>query len=359
MSKDMGRAAISRRGFIAMGGSVLAAVAGLGLAGCGAGGAAGGAKAAGSSADAAADKATYDEVTLKVAYMPNLGSASTLFTAIDQGYFKDVGITIEPQQFQKGPAEITAMQSGSVDISQIGHGAHSLAIKGQATVIALDQLSKADAVVANKAKGISKPEDLKGKTVGVSSGTSSQVILTYVLKKAGLAASDVKTVEMDVAGMTTALVAGQIDAAATWSPNTIALKKQLGDNYLVLGTDTDFTDQVAFPASFVATPQYVKDNEDVLVRFGKAVLKAQKYRAEHIDEVAKATAKDINVDEATFVQSEGEGDWEAPVKAAGDTDAIEKIYEAQQQVFIDGGQIPAKVPVKDYVALDLIEKYSK
>ena len=356
MTRSLKDRDVSRRGFVMLGGSLIATVAGLGLAGCGGSGSSTGDDSASKESSGSKD---YKPVTLKVAYMPNLGSASTLFTGIDQGYFKDVGITIEPQQFQKGPAEITAMQSGSVDISQIGHGAHALAIKGQATVIALDQLSLADAVVANKAKGIESAKDLKGKTVAVSSGTSSQIILTYVLKKAGLAVSDIKTVEMDVAGMTTALVAGQIDAAATWSPNTITLKKQLKDNYLVLGTNKDFTDEVAFPASFVATPDYVKKNEDVLVRFGQAILKAQKYRAEHIDEVAKATAKDIKVDEATIVQSVDEGDWEAPVKAAGDTDQIEKIYKAQQKAFLDAKTITAEVPVKDYVALDLIKKYSK
>ena len=30
---------------------------------------------------------TYEPATVRVAYMPNLGSASSLFTAIHQGYF--------------------------------------------------------------------------------------------------------------------------------------------------------------------------------------------------------------------------------------------------------------------------------
>ena len=354
------RAQISRRGFLALGGAAVAAFAGLGLAACSGNAQTSSSSAAGSdSASAASTSESYDPVTLKIAYMPTLASASAIFIGIDQGYFKEVGITVEPQQFQKGPAEITAMQSGDIDISEIGHGATSLAIKGQAKVIALDGLSKADAVVANKAKGISKPEDLKGKTVGVSSGTSSQIILTYVLKKAGLTVNDIKTVEMDVAGMTTAIVAGQIDAAATWSPNTITIKKQLGDNYVELGTNKDFVDQVSFPSSFVVTPDYAEKNQGVLERFGKALLKAQEYRAKNIDEVAKAVAKDINVDEATFEQSTGEGDWDAPVDAKGDVDAITKIYEAQQKAFIDGGQLKETVPVKNYVDLDLIEKYSK
>ena len=163
------------------------------------------------------------------------------------GYFEEVGITVETEQFQAGPAEITAMQSGSVDISQIGHGAHSLCIQGQAKIFAFDQLSQADCVVANKSHGIESGADLAGKTVGVASGTSSEIILQYVLQDAGLTVDDINTVEMDVSGMTTALISGQIDAAATWSPNTVTLEEQLGDDYLVLGTNTDYSDEVAFP----------------------------------------------------------------------------------------------------------------
>ena len=252
----MSNKGMSRRSFLG-----LCGIAGLGtiagLAGCG--GSGGGATTTAAST-AAASGSSYDPVTLRVAFMPNIGSAGTLYAGIEQGYFDAVGITVEPQQFQAGPAEIAAMSSGDIDVAMIGHGAHSLAIQGQAKIFSFEQLSKADEVVANKAKGISSAADLKGKTVGVSSGTSSEVILQYVLEKAGLTKDDITTVEMDVSGMTTALISGQIDAAATWSPNTVTLKQQLGDNYLMLGTDTDFSDKVAFPGSYCCAPDYADKN---------------------------------------------------------------------------------------------------
>ena len=340
---------MSRRTFLRAAALALAAPA---LAACGAGNA----PQNQASTTTAATTSSYEPASLKVAFMPNLGSASTLLTAIDKGYFEEVGITVETQQFQAGPAEIAAMASGDIDISQIGHGAHALAIQGQAKVFAFDQLSKADEVVANKAKGISSAADLKGKTVGVASGTSSEAILTLVLAKAGLAANDINRVEMDVAGMTTALISGQIDAAATWSPNTVTLKAQLGDNYLSLGTDTDFTDTVAFPSSFVVTPDFAGKNEDVLVRFGAALDKAKAYRAEHIDEVVKIVAAKIDVPEETLQKSSGEGDWQSSVDAIGNVDKLEGYYKAQQKIFLDAKKIEKEVPVTDYVLTDVITK---
>ncbi len=78
--------------------------------------------------------------------------------------------------------------------------------------------SLSDVVVGNKAKGIETIEDLKGKTVAVSSGTSSEIILEQALARAGMTMDDINTVEMTVDGMTTAMISGQIDAAASWSP---------------------------------------------------------------------------------------------------------------------------------------------
>ncbi len=339
---------LSRRSFLKLFGAASVATAGLALAGC-----------SGESGDKPADKpasSEYEPVTLRVAYMPNLGSASSLFTAMEQGYFAEVGITVEPQQFQKGPAEITAMQSGKIDIAQIGHGAHSLCIQGQATIFAFDQLSKADAVVANKARGINTAADLKGKQVGLAAGTSSEIILQYVLEGAGLTMDDINAVEMDVAGMTTALTSGAIDAAATWSPNTVALKKQLGDDYLVLGTNTDYSDKVAFPGSFICLPEYAEANADILARFCAAIDKAQVYRAANIDEVAKMLASKLELPEETMLESVGEGDWEGAAKCIGDIDTIRGYYQAQQKVFVDGGKVEGEVPLDDYIDFDAMQK---
>ncbi|WP_085830940.1 ABC transporter substrate-binding protein [Collinsella vaginalis] len=341
---------ISRRG-------LLAGFAGLGLAAAGIAGCSGGTSTtqAGSTASSSSSGSSYDPVTLKVAFMPNLGSASSLFAGIEQGYFEKMGITIETQQFQGGPAEITAMQSGEIDIAQIGHGAHALCIKGQAKVFAFDQLSMADSVVTDKSK-VPNAAALKGKKVGVASGTSSEIILNLLLRDAGLSDSDIEKVEMDVSGMTTALISGQIDAAATWSPNTVTIEEKLGDNYLVLANNTDYEDEVAFPSSFVCLPEYAEKNAEILERFAAAIDMAQAYRAEHIDDIAKLLAKKLDLPEETLLQSTGEGDWEGSAKTIGDMDTIKGYYEAQQKVFIDNGKIDAAVPVDDYVLFDAMEK---
>lgn len=346
---------LTRRSFLKAAGAVGACGAGLMLGACGSN-----AQSTGSSdSKDSGSSSKYEPVSVSVAFMPNLGSAGTLFAALDQGYFDKFNITVETKQFDAGPAEIAAMQSGDIDFAQIGHGAHALCIEGQAKIFSFEGNSRADCVVANKSHGISTAKDLKGKTIAVASGTSSEVILNYVLADAGLTKDDVTLTEMKVDGMTTAMIAGQIDACATWSPNTITLEEQLGDDYLVLGTNTDYTDKVAFPSSYVCLPDYADSNMEVLERFGAALDMGKVYRAGHIDEVAKLLADKLGLPEETLLQSTGEGDWQGAADAIGDTDKILGYYKAQQQVFLDNGRITEAVPVENYVLSEVITEGDK
>ena len=300
----------------------------------------------------------FETVDLRVAYMPNMGSNSLLATALNMGYFEEMGLNVTLTEFQGGPAEIAAMASGDIDISQIGHGAHALCIEGQAKIFHLDCTSLADAVVANTDKGINSIADLKGKTIGVSSGTSAEIILNLALASAGLTQDDVTLTEMDANGMVTAMVSGGVDACATWSPSTMTIANALGDKALTLATNNDYVDQVTFPSSFITTEKFASENHDVLVRFSRALLKAQDYRAANIEEVAKWVAKQCKADEQTMLDCVGEGNWlTGEFVASGLTDGtVKSYYENQQKVFIDAGRITAEVPVEDYVLFDVMQE---
>ena len=290
--------------------------------------------------------------------MPNMGSNSLLATALNMGYFEQMGLNVTLTEFQGGPQEIAAMASGDIDISQIGHGAHALCIEGQAKIFHLDCTSLADAVVANTDKGINSIADLKGKTIAVSSGTSAEIILNLALASAGLTQDDVTLVEMDANGMVSAMVSGGVDACATWSPSTMTIANALGDKALTLATNNDYVDQVTFPSSFITTEKFANENHDVLVRFSRALLMAQDYRADNIEEVAKWVAKQCKADEQTMLDCVGEGNWlTGEFVAAGLEDGtVKSYYENQQKVFIDAGRITEEVPVENYVMFDVMEE---
>lgn len=304
------------------------------------------------------NEATFETAKIKAGYMPNLGSAAIYVTAEKMGYFKEMGLEVETIQFQSGPPEIAAMASGDIQICQIGHGAHALCAEGQADIFQIVSTSLADAIIGNKEKGINSIEDLKGKRVATSAGTSAEAIFNIALEEKGLSTDDVETVEMDTNGMVSAMVSGSVDACATWAPNNKIIEKQLGDNAVILATNEDYIDKVTFPDSFATTKEYAEKNHDVLVRFTRAIQKAMDYRAANIEEVAKWTAKACEADEKTMLDTIDTGNWiTSEFVAKGLSDGtIKKYYENQQKVFIDSGRLTEELPVDDYVLFDIMQE---
>ena len=127
---------------------------------------------------------TPETIKLNIGYMPNYGSLWSVTTAIEKGYFAEAGIEVQLWEFADGPTIINAMESGTIDMGYIGHGAHKLCIQGKAKIFALSHISNGDAVIGGP--NVKTLEDLKGKTVGYSAGTSSEDILKNALAKAGL-----------------------------------------------------------------------------------------------------------------------------------------------------------------------------
>ncbi len=314
--------------------------------------------ASSSTSAATTTNAPAERIKMRVAYMPNMGSASTLVTAMEMGYFDEQGIDVEAVKFAKGPEEIAAMGSGNIDVSQIGHGAHALAAKGQAKIFALDGTSLADEVLGNKEKGVNTIADLKGKTIGTSLGTSSEIILNLALASAGLTQKDVKIVQMDPSAAVTAMVTGKIDACAIWSPSTITVKEKLGDKVVMLANNNTYKDQMVFPGSWICTNEYFDKNQDKLVRFTRAILKAQDYKKSHIDQAAEWVAKLIEQDPAIIKQSTGEGDWPSAkfVYDSAKDGTLKKWYENQQKSFISSGTLEQAVDVDTYFSPEIIVK---
>lgn len=299
----------------------------------------------------------FSPIKLRIAYMPNMGSASAIIAARDGGFFEEVGIIPELVQFQGGPAEIAAMASGDIDISQIGHGAHALCIEGQAQIFGLDLYGKSDEVIANKEKGIEKIADLAGKRVAVTAGTSSEIVLDLALEKAGISREDLELVEMDANGAVTAMISGNVDACASWSPGTNIIRDRMGEKAVTLAGNEDFFDKVAFPGSFIATEGFGKENREALVRFYAAILKAMDYRKENVEEVCRWLAAEIEAEPEDILATKDNYQWlvAQDIRNSLDDGSLKSCYESQQQVFIDSGRITDKVDTGEYVMFSVME----
>lgn len=299
---------------------------------------------------------TVETVDINVGYMPNYGGLWSLMTAKEKGFFEEEGLNVTLTQFEDGPTIIAAMENGSVNFGYIGQGAHKLCVQGNATIIALSHISNGDALIGGP--GISTVEDLKGKVVAYSSGTSSEDILRNALTAHNMTMDDIQAMDMDAPSIVTAMMSGGVDACATWSPNSLTILEGM-EGTTKLADNTTFSDTTVSLASWIATPKYLEENRDVAVRFVRALMKAMDYAADgNYEEVAQWCATKAALDYDTMYNQRGDADWltgKEVVDGVADG-TVKGYYELQQKNLLDGGSITEEdvCPVEDYVDFDLM-----
>ena len=282
---------------------------------------------------------TVETVDINVGYMPNYGGLWSLMTAKEKGFFEEEGLNVTLTQFEDGPTIIAAMENGSVNFGYIGQGAHKLCVQGNATIIALSHISNGDALIGGP--GISTVEDLKGKVVAYSSGTSSEDILRNALAAHNMTMDDIQAMDMDAPSIVTAMMSGGVDACATWSPNSLTILEGM-EGTTKLADNMTFSDTTVSLASWIATPKYLEENRDVTVRFVRALMKAMDYAADgNYEEVAQWCATQAALDYDTMYNQRGDADWltgKEVVDGVADG-TVKGYYELQQKNLLDGGSI--------------------
>lgn len=277
-------------------------------------------------------------VTLNVAYMPNYASLWGVLSADKNGYFEEEGITIKYTEFADGASEIAAMEGGSIDVAYIGKGAHTLTIQGRAVVFAPSSVHTSDKIVVSPSSGVESIKDLAGKRIAYNSGSSSETTLNSALSQAGLTADDVELFDMDVSYMVSAMVSGSVDVAVAWNPYTTEICNQVEG-----AKEIEFSNGSINLSSWVCLPDYAKENEDILLRFSRALYKGMDYGSnpDNWEQVAQWCAEQTKTSlEANLAQT-GDAEWFSveTLKAALTDGTMEEYYDHLQQDFVDAESI--------------------
>lgn len=278
-----------------------------------------------------------------------------LTTAVNKGYFAEEGFEVTLYQFSNGPEQVAAMESGALDIVSIGTGAHKLAASGNCKIFCFSHLSDAERIMGLATHGVNSLEDLKGKKVGYASGTASETILVTALTSVGMTMDDIKAYDMDTNSIATAMISGDIDACATWSPNDLTIIEAVGDDAVILATSSDYTDVYVGPLSFAASNEFVENNHDLIVAFTRALMKAKDFASVEANrgDVSKFVADQCGLDyDAVFVQRydgafiSGKETYEYAKDGT-----LKAYYELYETSAISNGTIEADkaLPVEEFV----------
>jgi len=136
-----------------------------------------------------------------------------IFEAIDNGYFKDAGLDVQPQTPSDPSAPIKEVASGRVDLAisyepevLIAHD-QGLPVKAVAALVPTPLTS----MIWLKDSGIKDVKDLQGKTIATAGIPYQDAYLKTILEKAGLSTDDVTAVDVQQ-GLLPALIGGKAQA---------------------------------------------------------------------------------------------------------------------------------------------------
>jgi NitT/TauT family transport system substrate-binding protein len=150
------------------------------------------------------------------------------WVAQDGGYFAREGVPAELIYIRGGPQTMSALVSGEVPFAQIYGGALISAALTGADVVIVAGIVNSPFFSIVTTKGIDKPEDLRGKKIGISTfGSATDFALRLALKKWNIKAdSEVSILQMrGVPEILPAMAAGAIHGGVMSPPtNMIAIR---------------------------------------------------------------------------------------------------------------------------------------
>lgn len=190
------------------------------------------------------------------------------------GYYKEEGLDVSYNLSPGLTVSAQALQSGSADFA-VTNPEVVMQIReqgGSLTVFQTLRRSNGNTVNVLPDSPIKALKDLKGKTIGgVSWGAGGALYLTKVLADLGIGAGDYsRVVTGNGAAAAAALRSHQVDALVLWDSAFAGLENVgLKMRYIPI------TDQDKLGSnSFATTDAFLKDHEETVVRFCRAVAKS-------------------------------------------------------------------------------------
>jgi NitT/TauT family transport system substrate-binding protein len=166
---------------------------------------------------------------LRAGYTSLSGNMLPLWAAREGGYFKKHGLEFDLVSMPSGNEGMSALIAGELEFLAIAGSTTASAAIGGADVVALATTVERLVAFLVAAPSIQKPEDLKGKSVGISRfGTSIDTGARLAIQHYGLEPiKDVSIVQIGaVASILSAMRGGRIQAAILTYPSIIQARRE-------------------------------------------------------------------------------------------------------------------------------------
>ncbi|WP_397304819.1 ABC transporter substrate-binding protein [Peribacillus butanolivorans] len=300
-------------------------------------------------------KVRVAEVTRSLFYTPQ-------YVAIEKGFFKDEGLTIDLKTTAGGDKTMTALLTNGADIALVGSETSIYVAQGSDDpVINFAQLTQTDGTFLVSREKIDNFnwDMLKDSTfLGQRKGGMPQMAGEFVLKKHNIdPQKDLNLIQnIDFANISTAFASGTGDFVQLFEPTASVFEKE-GKGYIVasFGTESGHLPYTVY----MAKKSYLKDDKETVEKFTRALKKAQDWVQEsdaaEIAKVIQPYFEDTNLDtmETVITRYKEQGSF------ATDPILDEEEWNNLQDIMDEAGELPSRISHDELVNTDFAENVSK
>lgn len=293
------------------------------------------------------------EVTRSLFYAPQ-------YVALEKGFFEEEGLDVELTTAWGGDKTMTALLSDSADIVLVGSetSIYVYAQDSKDYAINFAQLTQTDGtfLVAKEPQPDFSWEDTKGSSfLGQRKGGMPQMVGEFVLKKHNIDPhTDLDLAQnIDFANIPGAFVSGDYEYVQLFEPTASVMEKE-GKGHVVASFGEE-SGKVPYTV-FMTKQSFLTDNEDVAIRFTKAIYKAQQWvqdnSSEEIAKVLQPYFDDTDLDmlSASLERYKNQNSF------ASDPILDEEEWDNLKNIMDEAGELPADVPYTDLVNTEIAKK---
>jgi NitT/TauT family transport system substrate-binding protein len=297
------------------------------------------------------------KVSLNIGYIDtSINGVGVIAAANKLDLWTKAGIDARLIPFTNGPTQIQAMAAGSLDVGYIGGGAMWMPASGQAVVIAPNEKTFGDYVLARPDSNIKSVTQLRGRKVGVPDSGSGEMILSLALEKNGMTFKDIQRIPLDPPNVVSAFVSGQVEAAAIFEPIVSQIRQRVPGT-VTIANNKDFPGN-EFVGAWVASNQAVAGKGEALTRFLEVWQQVNDYRIKNTKEVVQWASAASG---APAAQLQGQADaleWWSSLQILADNKSgqTRKRIVALQELFVKLGRIKTPASPDSFINTAFYEK---
>jgi sulfonate transport system substrate-binding protein len=277
--------------------------------------------------------------TITVGVPRSFGYLSTLWARNVQ----PKGVKIEYKYFPVFTDMLTALNSGKIDLTEIGDvgAVQSYVNGGKVEAVAVTEPNAENCgLLVPKDSKVQTFADLKGKKIAFLKSTNSYIAFLHQVKAAGLKESDFHIIEITGPPANKAFQSGQLDAYYSIDPNLSDLVEKTGGREITSCKQANVENR--YP--YVATKAAIKDKPKAVAAVVQAVADNIAWIQANPDEQAKLVAPKLGFSASAIKTTYARG-----AKALQPADA--KFYATEQPVIDE--LVAAKIVTRPVKASDV------